>query len=141
VDARHAALTTPLGEPDLRLRSCTRWPEKHDCGQGCLWQIEQSPESCLAQNMIKEWYQGKTCIYCGKGFKDTNWLDNKPALVSPDLKVVEWREVKPERIPEVLATHKAVCSDCHIAEGFRLEHPELVVDRPWPRGSHGEYRR
>lgn len=39
VDAKHAALTAAVGHPDLRLKSCTRWPEKRDCGQECLLQI------------------------------------------------------------------------------------------------------
>ena len=36
VDARHDAFTVPLGEPGLRLKSCSRWPESQGCSQKCL---------------------------------------------------------------------------------------------------------
>ena len=32
-----------------------------------------------------------------------------------------------------LATHRAVCFDCSVAETFRREHPELVLDNPWAK--------
>jgi hypothetical protein len=32
VDAKHAALTAFHGEPDLRLKECSRWPERQNCG-------------------------------------------------------------------------------------------------------------
>ena len=35
-----------------------------------------------------------------------------------------------EKLQEVLATHWPVCWNCHVAETFRREHPELVAHRP-----------
>ena len=49
VDARHAALTASQGRIDLRLDTCTRWPEKLGCGQECLGQIESAPENLPAE--------------------------------------------------------------------------------------------
>ena len=43
VDERHAAVTTALGEPELRLRGCSHWPERERCGQECISQIEAAP--------------------------------------------------------------------------------------------------
>jgi hypothetical protein len=40
VDAWRAALTVESGELQLRLRSCSRWPENQGCGQECLRQVE-----------------------------------------------------------------------------------------------------
>jgi hypothetical protein len=37
-----------------------------------------------------------------------------------------------------LQTHLPVCWDCYIAQTFRLEHPDMVVFRPWPHGSPGD---
>ena len=45
VDARHAAATGLAKPPQLRLESCSRWPEKAGCGQQCLSQIEASPKT------------------------------------------------------------------------------------------------
>lgn len=137
VDTAHAAATAAFNEqPELRLRSCTRWPERHDCDQDCLWQIELAPADCRAETMLRTWYEGRNCVYCHKPFGKLHLLDHKPALLTPEGTTVEWHEIKPERIPEVLATHRPVCWDCHIAESFRREHPELVVDRPRRTGAH-----
>lgn len=131
VDARHAAITSILGGPDLRLNDCSRWPERQGCGQECLRQIERAPMECLARTILARWYEGKACALCGRGFGEINWHDHKPALMSPERKLVEWPEVSPEKIPEALATHLPVCWNCHVAETFRDQHPELAVDRPW----------
>jgi hypothetical protein len=42
---------------------------------------------------------------------------------------VQWSEIPAEKLQEVMRTHQPVCWNCHIAETFRREHPELVVDR------------
>jgi len=43
VDEGHAAATTALGDPELRLKGCSHWPEREQCGQECLSQIESAP--------------------------------------------------------------------------------------------------
>ena len=48
VAARKAALTAVFGEPTLRLDRCSRWPERQDCGQECLQQVETDPEQLPA---------------------------------------------------------------------------------------------
>ncbi len=129
VDAKQAALAASFGERYLTLKDCTHWPERQDCGQQCLEQIESSPESCLVRNVFLNWYHDKTCVYCGSEFTEINWHDHKPAFRSPDGKFIEWSETPVEKIPRVLETHQPVCWNCYIAENFRQEHPELVVDR------------
>ncbi len=130
VDAVQAAFSG-LERIHLRLKECSRWPERENCGQECLQQIQAAPEDCLLKNMLIRWYAGKTCAVCGKPVGEIQWHEHKPALLSPDHKTVEWFEFRPEKVGEVLATHRPVCWDCHIASTFRREHPELVVDRPW----------
>jgi len=129
VDAGHAALTAAVGHPDLRLKSCTRWPEREDCGQECLSQIEISPEGCLLRNILTDWYRGRNCVSCGREFGELHLLDHKPALLSPEGKTVEWSDVPPQDVPAVLATHFPVCWDCHVTETFCREHPDMIVDR------------
>jgi hypothetical protein len=132
VDAQHAARTAAHGEPDLRLTSCSRWPERQGCGQECLKQVEAAPADCLVRVIVTRWYAGKSCALCGKPVGEINWLTHEPALLSPERRTIEWGEVSPEQLPAVLATHRPVCWGCHLAEAFRQEHPELVVQRPWP---------
>jgi len=129
VDARHAAISEVLGETELRLKDCSRWPERQGCGQDCLMQIEESPEGCLVRSIVTQWYEGKACAYCGQSFGKIHWHDHKPALMDAERRTVEWTEVHSEMIPEVLSTHLPVCWNCHNTESFRSEHPELVVDR------------
>lgn len=129
VDARHAVATASQGRPDLRLESCTRWPEKAGCGQECLGQIESAPEACLLRNILADWYQGKSCAFCGRSFHAIHWHDHKPGLVASDGRIVAWDQFRPEEVVDVLATHRPVCWDCRVAETFRREHPELVTDR------------
>ena len=130
VDAGHAATTTArAGHAELKLYQCTRWPEHAGCAQECLGQIERAPGDCLVRTMLTEWYEGKSCAFCGKPIGEINWVEHKPALLSPDHRLIDWKAVPPEKVPGALATHRAVCWNCYIAESFRAEHPELVVDR------------
>lgn len=130
VDARHAAATAPQGTPDLRLESCTRWPEKAGCGQECLGQIESAPEACLVKTILGDWYQGRACALCRREFHEIRWHDHQPGLLGPGGAILAWHSFRPEQVVDVLATHEPVCWDCRVAETFRREHPELVTDRP-----------
>src|SRR5579863_9198591 len=124
-----AAVGAFLSEPTFRLKQCSRWPERQDCGQECLQQIETDPENCLVWNIVSDWYDGKSCAICHKTIGKLHHLDHAPGLLSPDHKTVEWRELLPEQLPEIFATHQPVCWNCHVAELFRRMRPDLVVDR------------
>src|SRR5512138_1749533 len=49
VDAKHAALSSLVGQTDLRLDQCSRWPIKQDCGQDCLLQLDVASDECLVR--------------------------------------------------------------------------------------------
>ena len=129
VAARKAATWAFVGEPVLRLDQCSRWPERQDCGQECLGQVEADPENCLVWNIVSNWYEGQECVYCHKRFGRLHHLDHAPALMGPDHKTMEWDRVRPNQLPELFSTYKPVCWSCHVTETFRQEHSELVVDR------------
>jgi len=129
VAAGKAAAGAMVGEPALRLDQCSRWPERQDCGQECLRQIEADPDKCLVWNIVSKWYEGQSCIFCHRRFGPLHHLDHVPALMGPDHKTAEWECFQPQQLPEIFSTHKPVCWSCHITESFRQEHPELVVER------------
>jgi hypothetical protein len=129
VDALRGAMRAVKRPVELRLNQCSRWPERQDCGQDCLSQVQADPENCLVWNIVAKWYEGQECAYCHKPFGHLEWHDHRPALMDAARKTVQWHEVAAECLPDVLATHLPVCWDCHIAETFRREHPELVTDR------------
>ena len=132
VDVAHLALTSAAGLRELRLRDCSRWPEKEHCGQMCLAQIEDAPQGCLVRDLLRGWYEDKSCALCGRAIAPVHWHDHKPALKAPDDRIWEWSEIPPEDLPALLARARAVCWSCMIAEGFRRDHPDLVVERPRP---------
>jgi len=129
VAAGEAALGAFLTEPTLRLRECSRWPERQDCGQECLQQIEIDPENCLVWNIVSKWYEGKDCVFCHKKIGLLHHIDHVPALLAPDHTTAEWNQFRPQQLPEIFETHRPVCWNCHVSETFRRTHPELVVDR------------
>jgi hypothetical protein len=130
VDAGHAALTSAGGHERLRLESCTRWPEKAGCGQDCLRQIEAQPMDCLVKTQVASWYQDKACAICGTPLGQEHWGEHKPALRAPGGATLEWSAVPPETLYDVMASHTAICWNCHVSETFRRERPDLVIDNP-----------
>jgi len=130
VDEKHAASSTWLRETELRLASCSRWPERQGCGQECLAQIEAAPEGCLVRNMLIEWYRGSTCAFCHEEIPEIHWSDHNPAILSPEGTTIEWSDVRPEDLPDVFATHRRVCWNCHISQSFRARFPGLAIERP-----------
>lgn len=136
IDVKQAVVSGLLGHEHLRLRDCSRWPERAGCGEECLAQVERAPEDCRVRTVVAEWYQGRKCVYCAKPFGEIHWHDHRPALRTEHGVTRQWSEVRPEELPGLFATCFPVCWDCHVAESFRRQHPELVVDRavhPPPR--------
>ena len=129
VDTRWAALTTLVGKTDIRLESCWRWPLKEDCGQQCLLQLDVAPDDCLARSVLTKWYRGKKCAFCRRSFEELDLIDHQPALFTPEGVTVEWAGIPMSAVNEAMATYQPVCWNCHIAQAFYHEHPDLVVER------------
>jgi hypothetical protein len=131
VDAGHAAWTELRGEKDLRLTACSRWPEKADCGQDCIAQIECAPDGCLVRERLEGWYRDASCALCGMEIEPIRWFNRRPGLRSPDGRALSWEEIPARDLPAALATHRAICPDCLVAESFRERFPDRFVDDPW----------
>jgi hypothetical protein len=132
VDAMHAALSTitGAGRPHLRLSNCSRWPEKRNCRQECLAQIQESPDACIVGSLVQQWYEGTSCVLCDRPLGEFRWYEHHPAALSPEGMTLAWNTVALERLPEVMATHRPVCWNCHIIETFRREHGNPAAHRP-----------
>lgn len=131
VDSLHASLTSTVGLPDIRLEECSRWPVKEQCRQECLIDLDVAPERCLVSGVLMRWYRDKNCVYCKKAFSELHWVDHRPALLSPDGTLLGWNGVSLNQLRNGLEDYSPVCWDCKIAQEFRLDHPDLVVLRPW----------
>jgi hypothetical protein len=138
VDWLYTSLTSTVGVPDIRLQECSRWPLKEQCGQECLMNLDVAPERCLVSGVLMQWYREKECVYCKKAFSELHWVDHRPALLTPDRTLLTWNEVNLDKLQNVLETHSPVCWDCYIAQDFRVNHPDLVVFRPWRNGISGD---
>lgn len=131
LDARRAVETELTGERKFSLQACSRWPERADCGQECLSQVE-APEDCLVRNRLARWYEGARCALCGADVGEIRWSEHRPALLGPDRQTLEWEEISPESLPALLSTHLPICWNCNMAERFRARFPDLVLDNPNP---------
>jgi hypothetical protein len=139
VNVARAAAKAFLGKEQVQLDQCSRWPDRRECGQECLSEVYADPQNCLVWNIVADWYKGKSCAYCRKPFSEMHWHDRRPALLSRERIAKQWHEIAPETLREVLETYLPVCWDCYIAETFRQQNPDRVLDRGWERGAGGEY--
>ena len=131
LDAAHIGLTAALGiGPRMRLEDCSRWQVRERCDEPCLSQLENAPEECLVRRIVTLWYEGKDCAFCHRPIPPVEWPGHQPALMDPNGRTVQWHEIPAEQLPDVLATFRPVCWNCHVTETFRREHPEMVLERP-----------
>jgi len=130
VDAGHAITAAMWEKPDLRLTSCTRWPEGHDCDQWCVKQIEHTPEATRPKAIAAHFFDGLHCSICRRRIEPPGGVTLQPGFMDPiTRKVQTWNEVPPEDLPDAVVTRYALCSNCTLAESFRQRFPDKVVDR------------
>jgi hypothetical protein len=125
IDALHAGWTTLRNGTQIRVRNCSRWPEKSGCAQACVRQIEAAPAECGVKSVLTKWYENKRCAICKEPFSTVDWQHARPALIRGDGTIGDWCEFRPSQIAGVLQTHLPVCWNCAVEETFRNQHPEL----------------
>jgi len=128
LDAGHAAWTDLRGEKELRLESCSRWPEKADCGRECLREVEIAPDGCLVRERLESFYRGARCALCGLWIGSLHWFEIRPGLLTPERHLVSWVEIPAADLPAALAVSRPVCSDCYVAKSFRENVPDSATD-------------
>jgi hypothetical protein len=127
---RSFALRTSLGgQEHSRLQACSRWPEKGDCGQECLPQVDPSPENI--ERLLKTWYEDKACTICEKTLAPADWRQGRLAVLDENSKLIELREMTLERFATALENMQPLCWDCHQEVHERQAGPvrELKGDR------------
>jgi hypothetical protein len=60
---------------------------------------------------------------------ELQWGSLPPALRAPNGRVVEWTDIEPSALFDVLVTHQPVCASCDVAETFRTRYADRVVER------------
>lgn len=130
IDREHAALTAVWEKPDLKLATCTRWPERRNCDQDCVAEILESGRETRPATIAARFFERRRCTICGHAIDPIDTAAVPPGVFDPSARrVVAWDEVPPERLRAVFETHRPVCANCTLAESFRRRFPDLVVDR------------
>jgi hypothetical protein len=109
-----AKLPAEVGlDPELRMESCSRWPELQSCSQSCLPQVQFSAEDL---NDFAARYDGKKCSSCDTGLTRDDWYKSRLAVLETNTGVPKTPGVRPSffSTPE---TGDPICSACYAAKG------------------------
>jgi hypothetical protein len=130
VDVGHALTTAMWEKPDLRLTSCSRWPERQDCDQPCVKQIETAPAETSPKTIATHFFAHERCAICTKPIEPPSNVTLQPGFMDPTThKVRGWDEVPPQDLAQAIATWRPLCSNCTLAETFRQRYPDRITDR------------
>jgi hypothetical protein len=121
IDNQYAFRTALRGQEHERLQSCSRWPEKGDCGQECLAQIDPTPENL--ERLLSKWYQGKSCEICDRPLTPADWRRGRLAFLDENQKLFELRHMQLDELPTALDTLTPLCWNCHQEERVRQATP------------------
>ena len=116
LQVRHAALEALFKRPGLRVQECSRWPERAGCEEACVREIEAAPADHRVPTMLAEWCQGRPCVCCGAPLTGVHVGAHEPHLMNAERRIVEWRQVPPQDLPQVLSSCAPVCETCLLAE-------------------------
>lgn len=121
------AVTSDGGASAIPLDSCSRWAARGPCDQPCA-AAARAPETSTA-TMAREWAGRRFCVSCGGPLLASETSGHHFALREPGGVSREWVDVAAEDLPVRLTTCLPLCWNCHVAETFRRQFPDLVTDR------------
>ncbi len=125
LDHQYAFRTALAGQEHARLESCSRWPEKGDCEQDCLVQVDQSPENL--ERLFSKWYAGKSCAICIRPLTPADWRLGRVGVLNQHHELFELRDLPPDSLESVLAQTRPLCLQCHQEEHQRQAAPRRVL--------------
>ncbi len=125
VDNKFAFLSAWRGQEHSRLQACSRWPEKGDCGQECLEQLEDSPENI--DRFLTKWYEGKSCAICQRALTPSDWRRSHLAVLNRQQQLFELRHMFLETLQSALQEMRPLCWNCHQEERERQAVPARIL--------------
>jgi len=125
VDNKFAFMTAWRGVEHSRLQACSRWPEKGDCGQECLEQLEDSPENI--ERFLTKWYEGKSCAICQRALTPSDWRRSRLAVLNQQQQLFELRQMFLETLQSALEDMRPLCWNCHQEERDRQALPVRIL--------------
>ncbi len=125
VDRKFAFWAALRGQEHSRLESCSRWPEKGDCGQECLAQLDASPEN--VDRLLTKWYEGKSCAICTRALTPSDWRGSRLAVLDQEHQLFELRQLQLEELQSALENKRPLCWSCHQGERARQAVPARIL--------------
>jgi hypothetical protein len=125
VDRKFSFHTALRGQEHTRLESCSRWPEKGECGQECLVQVDATPENI--DRFLKVWIAGKACGICGRLLTVADWRPGRLAVLDENSNFFEMRQLPLDRLPFALEGKRPLCWPCHQEERVRQAQPHRIL--------------
>jgi len=114
--AWRVALTAILGRPVAQVRDCSRWPERRQCDQACVREIQGAPKATLVHTILANWCRYNACVCCGAPLAKIHVGPHQPYLINQELRIFEWKEIPPQDLPQTLRSCEPVCETCLVAE-------------------------
>ncbi len=101
-------------DPELRMESCSRWPELQSCSQSCMPQVQFSAEDL---HDFAAHYEGKKCSSCGTALTRDDWYKSRLAVLENNTGVPKIPGADRPSILSVPETCDPICSACYAAKG------------------------
>jgi len=130
VDVAHAVMSAVWQSVDVRLTSCTQWPERGACSQPCVKQLGADCET-RPKALARTFFAGKRCALCQRRIKAPTGVTLQPGFMHPVThKVDTWDDVPIQTLPEAFTSWRPLCMNCTLAESSRQKFPDRITDRP-----------
>jgi hypothetical protein len=124
VDNVYAFQTSLRGLEHSRLQSCSRWPEKGDCGQECLAQVDPSPENL--ERLLSKWSDGKSCAICARAIIPGDWRQGRLGVLNQHQELFQLRDMNADDLQSTLEQTRPLCWKCHQQERTRQVVPHKI---------------
>ena len=88
------------------------------------------PHDAATIAQLKHFFEGRQCAACSRPIPPVHAGELRPGLLNANThEAIAWDDIPEANLSTTLGSHVPICSNCLIAETFRRQYPELVVDR------------
>ena len=124
VDVGHAMVSAMRERTDVRIATCSRWPERQGCEETCVPQIEASAEGTRVDRIAERYFEGRRCAICGHRIGPLHTGKVPPGFMDPVTReAVPWDCVAAEDLSDAIASRRPLCPDCTLAESSHGPYP------------------
>lgn len=124
VDLGHALATAVWEAADVRVESCSCWPERQGCDEGCVPQLETDGAATRPRAIATRFFEHRTCAICLRRIEPLRHGARQPGFMNRVTRqAVPWDQVPPQDLPDAVTRHHALCPDCTFAESSRVREP------------------